>query len=681
MAAFAVASYSHPAGLDAARGETDDAHICSVCHEECDDCPTVRGKRTDVTRFPCRHVFHTDCIVQWLQIANTCPTCRHKVDEEANPAHPDNYVDPVFADQCLGGCRGTCLCDDEIEGDATSRETLDSETVALHTALDQLAGSSPTRRGPKMKRPQVSLNRRGLHARGKKAQIGIAGTSGDAPVSPRAADGSSVFETEHSPRANTGESLDAATADQRALEAALERNKIGDGKSVEYGEDEEEEWQEDWTDDESEASPVIPPAPPPPPFASMFNKRVGESPRSVYATGSTAAPRVPPGIKIGKQVAFMFQQVQAELQVSAAMDGMNATTIQAAYRGWVARTLLVHQHSAATRIQAHARGVICRTAERNAGVEAWSLGAVSMDGGVRAHEFLDDDPRLALDDLHVERNSGSAADNYSPARRDDVERMGSFSSDGSAGMSVSSDSDTSLDLGHFEGYASTGYAPPRLQLDLHLDVELATELAIAATAPRTTSVPLACDGPCDALGASPAAVAPPPIAMSSDSPLAPRTPVTPQSPGLDDFLLSAPTGTQDPRIHTRKFSESQLAELRRHTSRKLRGAVPSVLGGKARLDEMPLDEPPLEVLEQTGGACGLPDLMPILEIEAQLATSAFTAPKKKKKGLLRRLGPGGKPGGKKGKGKGGGPREKELAPEAPPAVAPRPLAVPRGDGV
>ena len=96
---------------------------------------------------------------------------------------------------------------------------------------------------------------------------------------------------------------------------------------------------------------------------------------------------------------------------------------------------------------------------------------------------------------------------------------------------------------------------------------------------------------------------------------------------------------------------------------------------------MPLDEPPLEVLEQTGGACGLPDLMPILEIEAQLATSAFTAPKKKKKGLLRRLGPGGKPGGKKGKGKGGGPREKELAPEAPPAVAPRPLAVPRGDGV
>eukprot|EP01043_Picozoa_sp_COSAG02_P101182 COSAG02_NODE_37242_length_444_cov_1.043478_1_plen_109_part_01 len=109
MAAYAVASYSHPAGMDAARDDTDDPHICSVCHEECDECPTVRGKRTDVTRFPCRHVFHTDCIVQWLQIANTCPTCRHKVDEEANPAHPDNYVEPVYEDECRAGCRGTCL--------------------------------------------------------------------------------------------------------------------------------------------------------------------------------------------------------------------------------------------------------------------------------------------------------------------------------------------------------------------------------------------------------------------------------------------------------------------------------------------------------------------------------------------------------------------------------------------
>eukprot|EP01043_Picozoa_sp_COSAG02_P118502 COSAG02_NODE_55096_length_292_cov_1.062176_1_plen_86_part_01 len=86
-----------------------------------------------------------------------------------------------------------------------------------------------------MKRPQVSLNRRGLHARGKKAQIGIAVTpsNSDTPVSPRGSDTSSAFKTEHSPRGNPGETLDAATADQRALEAALERSKIGDVKSVE----------------------------------------------------------------------------------------------------------------------------------------------------------------------------------------------------------------------------------------------------------------------------------------------------------------------------------------------------------------------------------------------------------------------------------------------------------------
>ena len=42
---------------------------CAVCTEEF-------GNQEKISTLDCKHAFHTECIVPWLQIQNTCPNCR-----------------------------------------------------------------------------------------------------------------------------------------------------------------------------------------------------------------------------------------------------------------------------------------------------------------------------------------------------------------------------------------------------------------------------------------------------------------------------------------------------------------------------------------------------------------------------------------------------------------------------
>lgn len=47
----------------------DSEHKCLVCQHEYEDQEKLR-------RLPCRHVFHTDCVDQWLMTHDDCPYCR-----------------------------------------------------------------------------------------------------------------------------------------------------------------------------------------------------------------------------------------------------------------------------------------------------------------------------------------------------------------------------------------------------------------------------------------------------------------------------------------------------------------------------------------------------------------------------------------------------------------------------
>ncbi|KAF0900870.1 hypothetical protein E2562_035791 [Oryza meyeriana var. granulata] len=63
---------------------SEPAAACAICK---DDLPLAAAAR----RLPCGHLYHSDCIVQWLEMRNSCPVCRSRLPcadpQEAEPSH------------------------------------------------------------------------------------------------------------------------------------------------------------------------------------------------------------------------------------------------------------------------------------------------------------------------------------------------------------------------------------------------------------------------------------------------------------------------------------------------------------------------------------------------------------------------------------------------------------------
>ena len=53
---------------------------CPICHEGI--------KRKDKFKTVCKHVFHKECINNWLAIKNECPCCREAYPDFLDPPPP-----------------------------------------------------------------------------------------------------------------------------------------------------------------------------------------------------------------------------------------------------------------------------------------------------------------------------------------------------------------------------------------------------------------------------------------------------------------------------------------------------------------------------------------------------------------------------------------------------------------
>ncbi|XP_056619477.1 E3 ubiquitin-protein ligase RNF115 [Triplophysa dalaica] len=57
------------------------------CNMECPVCKEDYMVGEPVRQLPCNHIFHSDCIVPWLEMHDTCPVCRKSLNEDENDTH------------------------------------------------------------------------------------------------------------------------------------------------------------------------------------------------------------------------------------------------------------------------------------------------------------------------------------------------------------------------------------------------------------------------------------------------------------------------------------------------------------------------------------------------------------------------------------------------------------------
>lgn len=86
---------------DKCEDEDEDEVMCTICMIEIED-----GDR--VGALPCNHLFHVDCLKEWIKRRNVCPLCQTPIAEERNSPNDEeggnttNAANPIFTVRTTG---------------------------------------------------------------------------------------------------------------------------------------------------------------------------------------------------------------------------------------------------------------------------------------------------------------------------------------------------------------------------------------------------------------------------------------------------------------------------------------------------------------------------------------------------------------------------------------------------
>lgn len=87
--------------MDSAFLEKDPTIVCPVCKDQF-------SIDSQAKLLPCKHTYHADCIVPWLEINNSCPVCRYRLPIECDAKH-----EVQGGETFIGAARLDELLDDE----------------------------------------------------------------------------------------------------------------------------------------------------------------------------------------------------------------------------------------------------------------------------------------------------------------------------------------------------------------------------------------------------------------------------------------------------------------------------------------------------------------------------------------------------------------------------------------